>query len=350
MARIVNRVWRVARLPAPGEAISAALFTLSGEAVPEPGEDEFLVRTLCLAPGPAQRAYLSRGTRSGSSEPLRPGDLMRGRGVGQVIRSRASSYAEGDLVVASLGWQDYSLQHERGGDFVFSTRKIAPELRPVTLALGVLGQAGVTAYFGMLDAAAMKPGDSVLVSAAAGGVGSVAGQIARISGARRTVGLAGSAAKCEWLTGELGYDAAINYREPGLGRRLAAEFPEGIDVFFDNVGGEILDEGLAHLARGARVLICGFISTDYAPRPAPGPANYKNLLYQRAAMRGYVWFDYWDRYAEAEARLSRWYHEGKLRNSEDVVEGLEHMPACLASLFEGSNRGIRICRVAPEPC
>ena len=272
---------------------------------------------------------------------------MRGRGVGQVIRSRATEYREGDFVVASLGWQDYSVQRARGADFVFSTRRISPDMRPLSLALGVLGQAGVTAYFGLLDAAGVKAGDSVLVSAAAGGVGSVAGQIARISGAGRTVGLAGTREKCRWLTGELGFDAAINYREGNVGQRLAEHFPKGIDVFFDNVGGDILDEGLAHLARNARVLICGFISTDYAPRSAPGPSNYKNLLYQRATMRGYVWFDYWERYAEAEAQLTRWYRDGLLKNCEDVAEGIETMPECLASLFTGGNRGIRICRVAP---
>jgi len=350
MKRIANRVWRVARLPASGEPVSPELFQLGDEAVPEPGPGEFLVRTVCLAPGPAQRAYLLRAARTGVADALRPGDVMRGRGVGQVIRSRAEEFAEGDIVVASLGWQDYSLQKSGGGDFVFSTRRIAPDMRPLSLALGVLGQAGVTAYFGLLDAAAMKAGDSVLVSAAAGGVGSVAGQIARISGARRTVGLAGSAAKCDWLVRELGYDAAINYREAGLGQRLAEEFPDGIDVFFDNVGGEVLDAGLAHLAPQARILICGFIATQYQAQVAPGPSNYMNLLYRRATMRGYVWFDYWDRYAEAEARLTSWFRDGVLHNCEEVTAGLETMPDCLASLFEGRNRGIRICRVAPDPC
>jgi hypothetical protein len=347
---MINRAWNVNRLPAPEEPISAGLFRLCEESVHDPGDGEFLVRTLCLAPGPAQRAYLTRGTRSGASEPLRPGDVMRGRGVGQVIRSRTPDFREGDIVVASLGWQDYSVQRARGSDFIFSTRKFARPERPLSLALGALGQAGVTAYFGLLDAGAMRAGDTVLVSAAAGGVGSVAGQIARISGARRTVGLTGSAAKCAWLTGELGYDEAINYREDGLGERLAAAFPDGIDVFFDNVGGVILDEGLAHLASGARVVICGFISTDYAPARQPGPSNYKNLLYRRATMRGYVWFDYWERYAEAEDRLAGWYREGLLVNSEEISVGLETMPDCLAALFTGANRGIRICRVAPDPC
>jgi NADPH-dependent curcumin reductase CurA len=345
-----NRVWRVARLPAVDEPITPALFRLVEEKIPEPAEGEFLVRTLCLAPGPAQRAYLTRSTLSGMTERMRVGDVMRGRGVGQVIRSRTPEFAEGDIVVASLGWQDYSVQRGRGADFVFSTRRIDPALRPYALALGTLGQAGITAYFGLLDAAGMREGDAVLVSAAAGGVGSVAGQVARIRGASRVVGLAGTGEKCRWLTDELGFHAAINYRTAELGRRLAEEFPQGIDVFFDNVGGTILDEGLAHLATGARVLICGFISTDYSATPQPGPSNYKNLLYKRATMRGYVWFDYWSRYAEAEDALRGWHSAGVLHECEDFDEGLEKMPDSLASLFSGSNRGIKICRVAPDPC
>jgi NADPH-dependent curcumin reductase len=345
-----NRAWRVARLPAPGEAVHAGLFELRREPVPEPGDGECLVRTLCLAPGPAQRAYLTRGTRSGSSDPLRPGNVMRGRGVGQVVRSRHPGLREGDFVVASLGWQDYSIQRERGADFIFSTRRLEPPPRPLSLALGVLGQAGVTAYFGMREAGELREGDAVLVSAAAGGIGSVAGQVARLGGAATVVGLAGTPEKCRWLTTELGFNAAINYRDADFEAQLAAAFPRGIDLFFDNVGGRILDAGLGQLARGARVVICGFISTDYAATPQPGPAAYKNLLYQRATMRGYVWFDYWERYAEAEAQLTRWLDAGQLRNCEDVTEGLERMPDCLAGLFSGANRGISICRVAPDPC
>lgn len=350
MAGLRNRAWRVLRRPQPGEPVSPALFRLAEEPVPEPGDGEYLVRTLCLAPGPAQRAYLERGTRSGAAAALQPGDVMRGRGVGIVVRSRAPGFSEGDVVIASLGWQDYSLQRAQDAGFVFSTRKYTLGERPLSLALGVLGQAGVTAYFGMREAGGLRAGDAVLVSAAAGGVGSVAGQVARLGGARRTVGLAGSADKCAWLTREAGFDTAINYREGDLAARLGEAFPEGIDLFFDNVGGDVLDAGLAHLARDARVVICGFIATDYAPVPAPGPANYKELLYRRATMRGYVWFDYWDRYGEAEAQLAAWYREGTLRNTEDVTEGLERMPGCLAGLFTGANRGISICRVAPDPC
>jgi NADPH-dependent curcumin reductase len=345
----VNRAWRVARLPQPGEDISVELFRLEEESVPAPADGEFLVRTICLAPGPAQRGYLLRASRSASLDAVRVGDVMRGRGVGQIVRSRHPGYRAGDLVVASLGWQDYSIQRDRGTDFVFSTRKLPDPVRPLSTALGILGQAGATAYFGLLEVGAMKPADAVLVSAAAGGVGSVAGQIAKICGARQVVGIAGGAEKCRWLTSDLGYDAAIDYRAEDVGQRLAELFPDGIDLFFDNVGGDILNQGLGRLALGARVVICGFISTDFKPGPQPGPGNYKHLLYKRAEMKGFVFFDYWDRYAEAEAQLSAWFRQGLLVNCEDVDQGLEKMPGSLASLFTGGNRGIKICRVAADP-
>jgi hypothetical protein len=180
-------------------------------------------------------------------------------------------------------------------------------------------------------------------------VGSAAGQIARIRGAGLVVGMAGSADKCRWLVEELGYHAAINYRTEDVGARLRALFPDGIDVFFDNVGGEILNAALGHLALRARVVICGFIATDYTPGPHHGPINYQCMVYKRARMEGFVVFDYWNRFAEAEAALLGWYQDGSLRICEDIDEGLERMPDALQSLFTGSNRGVKICRVAPDP-
>ena len=343
-----NRCWRVARHLHPGEPFSAELFEWREEAVSEPADGEFLVQTICLAPGPAQRGYLDEG-HGRLLESVAVGDVMRGRGVGQIVASRNSEYAEGEIFLGSLGWQDYSVQRPRGKEFVFSTKKIARPILPLSTQLGVLGQAGVTAYFGLLEVGALKQGDSVLVTAGAGGVGSVTGQLAGINGADTTVGTASTDEKCAWMCDELGYDAAINYQSETIDERLNELFPQGIDVIFDNVGGEILNTALAHLAFHARVVICGFIATDYAIEPLNGPINYRHLLYKRAHMEGFVSFDYWDRYAEAEQALAGWYRNGQLLNSEDIDEGLEKMPDAVASLFTGGNRGVKICRVAPDP-
>jgi NADPH-dependent curcumin reductase len=306
------------------------------------------VRTICLAPVPAQRGYLEKSHNS-FLENLPIGAVMRGRGVGQIVASRHPEYPAGEIFVGSLGWQDYSLQRPRGAEFVFSTKKVTHPISPLSSELGVLGQAGATAYFGLLDVGALKAGDNVLVSAAAGGVGSVAGQIARIRGAKLVVGTAGSDAKCRWLCEELGFDAAINYRTENVPDRLAELFPGGIDVFFDNVGGEILNAGLAQLALHARVVICGFISSDYSPGPHPGPTNYQCIVYKRARMEGFVVFDYWNRYQEAERDLLGWFRQGLLKTTDDIDVGLEKMPMALASLFTGGNTGVKICRVAPDP-
>lgn len=344
----VNRQWRVARFPTPEQPISAGLFDWTSEPIPQPEAGEFLVRTLCLAPVPAQRGYLER-SHNDFLVNLEISDVMRGRGVGQIIASRHPDYPEGGIFVGSLGWQDYSIQRPRGAEFVFSTKLVKQPLRPLSAELSLLGQAGVTAYFGLLDVGQMKAGETVLVSAAAGGVGSAAGQIARIRGASQVVGIAGSAEKCTWLVNELGYNAAINYRSENVEERIAALFPAGIDVFFDNVGGPILNSGLAHLALHARVVICGFIATDYAPGRQHGPINYQCIVYKRARMEGFVVFDYWERFGEAEQDLLRWYRQGLLKNPEDVDMGLEKMPDSLASLFTGGNTGVKICRVAPDP-
>lgn len=348
MQAAVNRQWRVARYPRREEVIGPEHFTWTSEAVRDPDEGQFLVRTICLAPVPAQRGYLEKN-HNDFLENLPLGAVMRGRGVGQIIASRHPDYRVGEMFIGSLGWQDYSIQHPRGKEFVFSTRKVTNPVRPLSTQLGVLGQAGATAYFGLLDIGKLKAGDRVLVSGAAGGIGSVAGQIARICGAGLVVGTAGTDAKCRWLREALGYDAVINYRTENVPQRLAELFPDGIDVFFDNVGGDTLNAALGQLAMHARIVICGFISTDYAPGTHHGPINYQRMVYKRARMEGYVLFDYWDRYAEAEDRLLDWYRQGLLKATEDESQGLESMPAALASLFTGGNTGVKICRVAPDP-
>ncbi|MEO8445458.1 MAG: NADP-dependent oxidoreductase [Gammaproteobacteria bacterium] len=348
MTDLINRQWRVARYPRPDEVIGTMHFAWTSEPVPEPAEGQFLVRTICLAPGPAQRGYLEKNQHT-FLEPLAVGAVMRGRGVGQIVASRHPDYRTGEFFVGSLGWQDYSIQEPRGAEFVFSTKKVTEPVSPLSGELGVLGQAGATAYFGLLEVGKVRPGDQVLVSAAAGGVGSVAAQIARIRGAKLVVGTAGSDAKCRWLRDELGLDATINYRTENVAERLAELFPDGIDLFFDNVGGDILDAALGQLALQARIVVCGFISSNYAPGTHHGPLNYRHLVYKRARMQGFVVFDYWDRFTEAERDLREWYHQRLLKITEDIDVGLEKMPLSLASLFTGGNTGVKICRVAPDP-
>ncbi len=344
----VNRQWRVARYPKKEEVISPDHFDWTSESVPEAGAGEFLVRTICLATGPAQRGYLEPD-HSAFLQTVPIGDVMRGRGVGQIVASKHPDYKESEIFVGSLGWQDYSIQKPRGAEFVLSTKKVTHPIRPLSTELSLLGQAGATAYFGLLEVGRVQPGDNVLISAAAGGVGSAAGQIARIRGAKKVVGITGSDEKCRWLVDELGYHAGINYKTQNVGERLQELFPQGIDVFFDNVGGEILNDALDNLALHARVVLCGFIATDYAPEPQYGPINYRRMVYKRARMEGFIVFDYWDRYDEAEKDLLGWYREGLLKNAEDIDEGLEMMPQSLASLFTGGNTGVKICRVSPDP-
>ena len=317
------------------------------EAVPEPQNDEFVLKTIALGTSPAQRSYISKSLSM--HEKIAIADIMRGRGVGVVTASKHPNYNEGEIVVASTGWQDYSLQRpEKENPNVLSIRKVARPVTPFTTALGILGSAGVTAYFGLLDVGQAEAGNTVVVSAAAGGIGSVVGQIAKIKGCR-VIGIAGGPEKCTWLVNDLNFDEAIDYKKEDVGGRLDALCPGGIDVFFDNVGGDILNTVLARLSLHARVVICGYIATDYSTREDRGPTNYKYLVRKRARMEGFFIFDYRHRFDEAEADLHKWYASGQLLNSEDIDDGLELMPMTLQSLFDGKNKGIKLCRVAPDP-
>jgi len=345
----VNRQWRAARLVEPGELISPANFAWHEEPAQQPADGELLVRTICLSTSPAQRGYVSAGRKSPMLPGVSLGQVMRGRGIGVIVESRHADYRVGELVDGPLGWQDYSIQRPREVAFLTSVRRVEDPVLPLTTSLGVLGNAGMTAYFGLLEVGQFRGGEAVLVSAAAGGVGSVVGQIARIRGASRVIGIAGTDEKCRWLVDELGFDHAVNYRTADVAARLAALNPRGFDVFFDNVGGQILEAALANLAMHARIVICGWISSDYAAVSAPGPANYRQLLYRRARMEGFVVFDYWKRYPQAERVLKQWYRAGSLRDTGQVLDGLEQMPLALQSLFTGANRGIMNCRIAPDP-
>jgi hypothetical protein len=271
--------------------------------------------------------------------PIDIGEVVRGGGIGEVVSSRTDAYRPGDLVFGMLGWQDYVLADEGAGAMTTLPAGVDP-----ALALSVFGVTGMTAYFGLYDVGRPVAGDTVVVSGAAGATGSVVGQLARIAGATNVVGIAGSAEKCSWLTGELGFDHAIDYRQEDVSRRIGEVCPNGIDVFFDNVGGEILDAGLAHLALKARVVLCGAISQYNDDQPV-GPRNYFSLITRRARMEGFLILDYLDRFPDAQAAMFGWVMDGSIKHREHVVEGLDHAVDALNLLFSGKNTGKVVVRV-----
>jgi NADPH-dependent curcumin reductase len=323
-----NRAWRLASRPVG--LPSSENWDLTSDLVAELGEGQVQVEVQYISLDPAMRGWLN-DTRS-YVPPVGIGEVMRAGGAGRVVASNDSRYSEGDQVVGMLGVQEQAVVDAKG------LSKADTQLAPLEKWLSVLGMTGMTAYFGLLDIGRPEPGQTVVVSAAAGAVGSIVGQIAKLQGAR-AVGIAGGPEKCARLTGEYGYDAAIDYKSEDVPRALRAACPDGIDVYFDNVGGEILDAALAQLAFRARVVICGAISQYNETGPMRGPANYMSLLVNNASMTGYVVFHYASRYAEAARQLAEWYAAGKLVSREDVVHGLDRFPDALLKLFEGTNDG-----------
>jgi NADPH-dependent curcumin reductase CurA len=312
-------------------------WTYAEEPVRDPGDGELLIKVLYISLDPAMRGWMN-DTRSYIPS-VGIGEVMRALVVGRVIASRNPDFAEGDHVTGGLGVQEYALSDGNG---LF---KVDPDAAPLPVYLGTLGMTGMTAYFGLLDVGRPEPGQTVVVSGAAGAVGSTAGQIAKIKGAR-AVGIAGGAEKCEWIVDELGFDAAIDYKGEDVGKGLKAHCPDGVDVYFDNVGGETLDVVLTQIARGARIVICGAISQYNNPDGFRGPANYMMLLVQRARMEGFVIFDYAQRYGDAAKEMASWMAEGKLKSREDIVEGLETFPDTLLKLYKGENTGKLVIKVA----
>ncbi len=311
---------------------------LTEEPVGTPGEGEVLVRTLCLSLDPAMRGWMN-DVRS-YIPPVAIGAVMRAAGVGRVVASGDERFAEGAYVSGAVGVQEYAVL--RGDDLQPVDLDVAPPAR----WLGALGMSGMTAYFGLLDVGAAKEGDVVVVSGAAGATGSLVGQIAKLKGCK-VIGIAGGAEKCRWLVDELGFDAAIDYKSVDLKEALREHAPKGVDVYFDNVGGEMLDTVLARLARGARVVICGAISQYNATEQVQGPRNYLQLLVARARMEGFVVFDYANRFREAAKELAGWIAEGRLVAREDIVDGgVDAFPATLNKLFRGENTGKLILRLA----
>ncbi|OBA80047.1 NADP-dependent oxidoreductase [Mycobacterium sp. 1164966.3] len=325
----VNTVCRLAArpvgLPKPSD------WEISDEPAGSPADGEFLVRVEYLSVDPAMRTWMNAGRSY--VPPVEIGEVMRAGGIGRVIDSRHPEFAVGDQVYGFFGVQRYAISIGDGVTPVDTT------LAPAPVQLGALGISGLTAYFGLLDVGRPQPGQTVVVSGAAGSVGSIAGQIARINGCR-AVGIAGGEDKCRWLVEELGFDAAIDYKAGGLRRQLKTQAPNGIDVFFDNVGGEVLEAGLSRLARGARVVLCGAISQYNATGELRGLSNYMQLLVARASMTGFVVFDYAARYAEAVVQLADWLSSGELRTREQVIHGdVGDFPEALLALFRGDNTG-----------
>ncbi|WP_096668340.1 NADP-dependent oxidoreductase [Polaromonas sp. AET17H-212] len=318
-------------------------WSFTTEPVAEPGPGGVLVKTLYLSLDPAMRGWMNEG--KSYIPPVEIGAVMRAGGVGKVIASNNPAFAVGDYVNAGLDVQEYCLipeaQIKRSGMF-----KIDPRMG-LTSWLNVLGMPGMTGYFGLMDVGQPKPGDTVVVSGAAGAVGQTVGQIAKLKGCR-VVGIAGGKAKCDWVVKELGFDACIDYKAGDVKAGLKEHCPKGVDIYFDNVGGDILDAVLTRITRGARIIICGAISQYNNTTPVKGPANYLSLLVNRARMEGIVVFDYADCYPLAIAEMAGYLKEGKMKSKEDVVDGLENFPETLLKLFNGENFGKLVLQVAKE--
>ena len=300
-----------------------------------PREGEALVRTRMLSLDPANRAWMMGKTYR---DALEPGQVMSGFAIGEVVESKSGGLKAGDIVEGDWGWQDYAAMPARR-----LTKRTTKA--PFELLVGPLSITGLTAYFGLLNIGQPKPGDTVLVSAAAGAVGTMAGQIAKLAGCR-VVGTAGGQDKCDWLVRDLGFDAAVDYKAGGVYRALRAVCPNGIDVYFDNTGGPVLDAALSLMNLRGRIVCCGNVSQYDVEKPAPGPMAVPGLVVtKRLRLEGFVVMDFFDQRAEAEARLARWVEEGKIKAIVDIVDGLDKAPQALIGLFEGRNRGKMAVRV-----
>ncbi len=322
----------------PGGIPQVEHFEIVKALVPELRDREFLVRNQYCSVDPAMRGWVNAAANY--STPVALGEVMRSFAAGEVIASRHPDYAEGDKVMGMLGWQEYAVS-----DGSSITRKVKETDLPLSLSLGVLGLNGVTAYFALLDVGQPRPGDAVVVSTAAGAVGSAAGQIAKIAGCR-TIAIAGGPVKTRLCREEFGYDAAIDYKGNGkLDDAIAAACPEGVNVYFDNTAGSISDAVLRQLAIGARVVICGTASVaNWDPAPL-GPRVERPVLVKRARIQGFLVFDYRHRYEEAVARLAAWVRQSRLHYREDILVGIENCPDAIAGLYRGENLGKRLIRL-----
>lgn len=331
--KIINKVLRLKKRPIgfPDEDT----WELSEEILPSLNEGEILIENNYISLDPAMRGWINE-TRS-YIEPVKIGDVMRAGSIGKVIESNNPKFSEGDVVSGGSGVQKYSINDGMG------FFKIYPGKLDLPVFIGTLGMPGMTAYFGILEVGKIKEGDTVLVSAAAGAVGSIVGQIAKIKGCK-VVGIAGGKEKCDYVVNELGFDGCIDYKNESVKRGIKKECPNGIDVYFDNVGGDILDSALIFINKYARIVVCGAIS-QYNETSAKGPDNYLSLLVNRGTMTGMVVFDYVKKYPIAVEEMSNWILEGKLKSKEDIYDGIENFYEIFKKLFNGDKKGKLILKV-----
>lgn len=334
MASRINHQWRLAARPEG--LIKETDFTWAEEAVPELQDGQFLVRNLYLSLDPTMRMWATRDTYLPA---VGIGEVMRGGTIGVIEESRNANFKVGDYVSGLLGWQEYTITDGKGVNALPNLPGV-----PLTAHFGLFGHIGMTAYFGLLDIGQPKPGETLVVSAAAGAVGSLVGQIGKIKGCR-VVGIAGADDKCKWIVDELGFDAAINYKTENVAEALKKHCPNGIDIDFENVGGEIMNAVLAQINLRARIALCGLISGYNATTPVPGPYNFANILIQRARVEGFIVLDYAPRAMECMTELGKWLMEGKIKYRIDEVDGLKGAPLALNKLFEGTNIGKLVVKI-----
>jgi NADPH-dependent curcumin reductase CurA len=335
LAANMNQQFHLVRIP--DGPLTPDCFRLAVAAIPEPKDGEVLLKARFMSVDAANRAWMQGATYR---DALGAGTVMAARGVGEVVESRHPDFQVGDLAFGDCGWQQYTVQPGKA-------LMKQPHVTPLSNLLSVYGVSGLTAYFGLTEVGRATAGDTVVVSAAAGAVGTFAGQIAKILGCR-VVGIAGGDEKCRWLTDDLGYDAAVNYKSGPISDSLKAACPDGIDVYYDNVGGEILETALSQMKMHGRIACCGVVSTyDTASQPAHGPRGVPFLfVVKRLAMRGFIVSDFFGRRDEALAQLRAWVDAGRLKVIEDVIDGFENLPDALIGLLHGKNRGKRMVRIS----
>lgn len=334
----INRQWLLAKRPSG--FVTRENFVYAENPIPEPTDGQVLVRNLYLSFDPTQRGWMEE--RESYLPPVGIGEPMRAGSIGQVTDSRHPDFSVGDLVQTTGGWQDFVIAAPNQGPMGLT--RVPDGLSP-EMMLSVLGITGLTAYFGLLDLGDPQPGETVLVSGAAGATGSVAGQVAKIKGCR-AVGIAGGSEKCAWLKEEAGFDDVIDYKQGSVSEQIKATCPNKVDVYFDNVGGEILEAALNHINLKARIVMCGGISGYNATEPAPGPSNLMNIITNRARMEGFIILDYMPRATEAINDLLGWIGAGELKYQIDLQEGFDNIPDTLQRLFTGANLGKQLLKIA----